>query len=177
MGMSTGSGGGGRMPMAEINVTPMVDVMLVLLIIFMVATPLIKKEENAEQREVDIDLPVTRDNPNVVNLEDTDKLILKIDDKLQVTLGDAVITDCGQALGSKEPNRYEACFEEIEAKLGANARLKEENTLYLLADTEIPYGFVVGSMNRIKRAGVNNVGMVTNPEYVDGGGGNKKKKK
>ncbi len=175
MGMS--SGGGDRTTLSEINVTPLVDVMLVLLIIFMVATPLIKKEEQAEQREVDVDLPVTKDNPNVVDLQNTDKLILKIDRKLVVTLGEAVITDCSGALGKSEKDRYEACFVELETKLGNNQRLKDEKTLYILADTEIPYGFVVGSMNRIKKAGVNNVGMVTNPEYAESSGGKKKGKK
>ena len=180
MAMMGSQKGGGAM-LSEINVTPMVDVMLVLLIIFMVATPMIKKEENAEQREVDIDLPVTKDNPNVVSLEDTTKIILKIDEKLRVRIGDVVITDCSAQLGGADPKRYEPCFEEIESKLLLNARLQEEKTLFLLAHPDIPYGFVVGSMNRIKRAGVNNVGMVTNPEYLPaegkgkGKGGGKKK--
>lgn len=153
-----------RRVMAEINVTPLVDVMLVLLIIFMVATPMIVADDS--QREVDLQLPVTRDNPTVVDLEQTQKLILRIDARLVVYLDDHVITDCSAALTATEAERFEPCFEEIQQKLGQNHRLQSEGSLYLLADTTIPYGFVVGSMNRIRQAGVHNVGMVTNPEYL-----------
>lgn len=162
--MAMGPTNGPRRMMGEINVTPLVDVMLVLLIIFMVATPMITRDD--EQREVDVNLPVTRNNPTTVDLERTQKLILRIDEKLVVSLGDEVITDCRAALESTDTQRFEACFQEIEDKLGKNFRLQEEGSLYLLADTTIPYGFVVGAMNRIRLAGVHNVGMVTNPEYI-----------
>lgn len=154
-----------RRAMAEINVTPLVDVMLVLLIIFMVATPMITRDDT--EREVDVDLPVTRDNPTAVDLQNTEKMILRIDSQLRVMLDDTVITDCHEALESDEVTRFERCFDEIHEKLGKNYRLQEDGTLYLLADTTIPYGFVVGAMNRIRLAGVENVGMVTNPEYLE----------
>ena len=150
--------------MGEINVTPLVDVMLVLLIIFMVATPIITRDD--QQREVDMNLPVTRNNPTVVDLSQSERLILSIDARLVVTLGDEVITDCSASLDSSDPDRFERCFQEIQDKLGRNFRLQEDGNLYLLADTTIPYGFVVGAMNRIRLAGVSNVGMVTNPEYL-----------
>jgi len=151
--------------MAEINVTPLVDVMLVLLIIFMVATPMITRDDS--QREVDINLPVTRENPSTVDLQKTEKLILRIDAQLRVMLDDVLITDCHEALESEKPTRFEPCFDEIHQKLGKNYRLQQDGTLYLLADTTIPYGFVVGAMNRIRLAGIENVGMVTNPEYLE----------
>lgn len=154
-----------RRVMAEINVTPLVDVMLVLLIIFMVATPMIARDDS--QREVDINLPVTRENPSTVDLQNTEKLILRIDSQLRVMLDDVLITDCHGALEDEQPTRFEACFDEIYEKLGKNYRLQEDGTLYLLADTTIPYGFVVGAMNRIRLAGIENVGMVTNPEYLE----------
>lgn len=162
MAMS-GGGGGGRKVMADINVTPLVDVMLVLLIIFMVATPLIKDDE---QREVDVSLPVTRNNPNTVDINDSDKFILRIDRNLVVTVGDETITDCSTVQAGELAQRWERCFDEIQDKLGANHRLEEDESLYLYADAEIPYGFVVGAMNRIRLAGVSNIGMITNPEYL-----------
>ncbi len=162
MGISVGGGGGGMN--AEINVAPMVDVMLVLLVIFMVTTPLIEEEE--EKRKVELDLPVTRNNANKVDPAKTDKLILEITRDLKVMIGETVITDCSEHVKGTDRMRFEPCFEEIQAKLGNNPKLQEEGELFILADTEIPYGFVVGSMARIKAAGVSKIGMVTNPEYI-----------
>ena len=158
--------------LAEINVTPLVDVMLVLLVIFMVTAPLLEKAD--EKRKVDMNLPVTRKNANKVNPSDTDKMILEITEQLKVRVGEEVITDCSDQKKGSDPQRFETCFDEIETKLGENPKLKEDETLYLLADTEIPYGFVVGTMARIKKAGINRLGMVTNPEYLTQKGGEKK---
>ena len=159
--------------MSEINVTPFVDVMLVLLIIFMVAAPLIEKEDE-EKRKVDMDLPVTRNNASRIDPEQTDKMIMIITRDLKVKLRngatpgeDTEILDCSAQADEEGRDRFEPCFETLEQKLGQNERLKQDKELYLLADTEIPYGFVVGSMARIKKAGVNKLGMVTNPEYLD----------
>jgi biopolymer transport protein TolR len=163
MGMSGNRDPGGML--AEINVTPMVDVMLVLLIIFMVTAPMIEKNKN-DKRKVDLDLPVTRDNPNRINPAQTDKLILEISRDLEVHIGDVLIVDCSKNLEGEDPMRFEPCFETIETKLANNQKLKEQGEIYLLADTEIPYGFVVGTMARIKQAGINKLGMVTNPEYL-----------
>lgn len=167
MGMDAG-GEGGTM-LAEINVTPFVDVMLVLLIIFMVTAPMLDQAD--EKRKVDLNLPVTRKNANKVNPADTDKMILEITENLKVKVGDEVISDCQARKEGSDPERFEPCFDEIQTKLGNNPKLKEDETLYLLADTEIPYGFVVGTMARIKQAGIGRLGMVTNPEYLDQGGG------
>jgi biopolymer transport protein TolR len=150
---------------SEINVAPMVDVMLVLLIIFMVTAPMIAKDE--EKRKVDLDLPVTRENANRIDPEQTDKMILEIDADLVVRIKDEVITNCTESLSQTNKDRFEVCFDEVETKLGQNVKLQEDQEIYLLAHTDIPYGFVVGTMARIKRAGVNKVGMITNPEYLD----------
>lgn len=155
----------GRGMVSEINVAPMVDVMLVLLIIFMVTAPMIAKDE--EKRKVDLDLPVTRENANRIDPEQTDKMILEIDADLVVRIKDEVITNCTESLSRTNKDRFEVCFDEVETKLGQNVKLQEDQEIYLLAHTDIPYGFVVGTMARIKRAGVNKVGMITNPEYLD----------
>jgi biopolymer transport protein TolR len=164
MGMNAGRGGGDTM-LAEINVTPLVDVMLVLLIIFMVTAPMIDQSKD-EKRKVDMNLPVTRENANKVNTEETDKMILEVTEALKVQVGEEVLVDCGDKKEGTDPARFEPCFDKIEKKLGNNPKLKEDETLYLLADTEIPYGFVVGTMARIKKAGIHRLGMVTNPEYL-----------
>lgn len=173
--MGANVGGGKGQMMSEINVTPFVDVMLVLLIIFMVATPMIDQNDE-EKRKVDIDLPVTRQNANKIDPEQTDKMILVITEDLKVLLRnaqadgeDTELLDCSDKKEGSGPKRFESCFEVVEEKLGKNPKLQEEKELYLLADTEIPYGFVVGAMARIRKAGVTKLGMVTNPEYMDEG--------
>ncbi|MEM1347665.1 MAG: biopolymer transporter ExbD [Myxococcota bacterium] len=151
---------------SEINITPFVDVMLVLLVIFMIAAPLLE-EENKAQRKVDLDLPVTRENANTIDPEQTDQKLLTVTGALVVQLGEEVIVDCSAERDGTDKRRFERCFEVIEQKLGGNPKLQEDKELYLLADTNIPYGFVVGTMARVKKAGVNKLGMVTNPEYLD----------
>lgn len=150
--------------LAEINVTPFVDVMLVLLVIFMVATPMMH-EVDRELREVEMDLPVTRDAQARIDLDQVDQIILTIDRELRIYLGDALLVDCSPFAEGQGPQRFEPCFDELQEKIQNNQRLQDDGRLYLLAHTEIPYGFVVGSMNRIRLAGVQRVGMVTNPEF------------
>lgn len=164
MGMNVGDGNsGGQTILAEINVTPLVDVMLVLLVIFMVATPIMHEIES--EREVEMDLPVTRQNPEEVNLAQTDQIILSIDEELRMYLGETLLVDCSAWRAGQAPDRFEVCFDELQGLIESNQKLQDDGRLYLLAHREIPYGFVVGSMNRIRLAGVSKVGMVTNPEY------------
>ncbi|MFO0594158.1 MAG: biopolymer transporter ExbD [Myxococcaceae bacterium] len=135
MGMSANKGGG-RATLSEINVTPMVDVMLVLLIIFMVTTPLI-------QQGVKVNLPETKAAP----VEATDKkLVVSIDVNKRVFIGDA-----------------EVALAEFEEKLKANAKAQQDKEMYLHADRDLPYGVVVDIMAAAQRAGVTNVGMITDP--------------
>lgn len=131
--------GGGRATLSEINVTPMVDVMLVLLIIFMVTTPLI-------QQGVKVNLPETKAAP----VEATDKkLVVSIDANKRVFIGDA-----------------EIALADFEQKLKANAKAQAEKEMYLHADRDLPYGVVVDVMAAAQRAGVTNVGMITDPMGV-----------
>ena len=146
MGMS-GRPSGGRGTISDINVTPLVDVMLVLLIIFMVTAPLITQG-------VPVDLPQTQAQP----LEGTDK-------KLVMTL----TKDRQIFIGTNEDNPIP--LEGLDEKLAANARLQRDKELYLHADRSLDYGFVVDVMAAIKRAGVTKLGMVTDPVRRDGGAG------
>ena len=138
--MAASSGGSGRQTLTEINVTPLVDVMLVLLIIFMVTAPLI-------QQGVEVNLPEAR--AKAVDAEEQ-KLVLSI--KADKTL----------YLGTSE-DAAKIPFDRLEEKLRANARAMKDKELYLHADRALPYGFVVEVMATVQRAGVLNVGMITNP--------------
>ena len=136
MAFST-DGGGSRRAMADINVTPLVDVMLVLLIIFMVTAPLI-------QSGVKVDLPRASAQPMEHNEE---KLVLKISKDRRIYLGDVEI----------DPSQ-------LEEKLSSNARVQKDKELYLHADRTLPYGQIVEVMATARRAGVEALGMITEPE-------------
>jgi biopolymer transport protein TolR len=134
--MAMKTGGGGDDLNSEINVTPMVDVMLVLLIIFMITAPMMNTG-------VDIDLPQV----TAQNIEDPEgKLVLSIDDEQKIFLGGTQLT-----------------WTELEVKLSANERVKKEQQLYIEADQGIPYGVVVTAMAVAKKAGVAKVMMLTDP--------------
>ena len=148
--MAFSSGGMGRQTLTEINVTPLVDVMLVLLIIFMVTAPLI-------QQGVEVNLPDARAKP--VKAEEQ-KLVLSIKQDRTLWLGT-----------SKDAARIP--FEALEDKLRANARVQKDHELYLMADKTLPYGYVVDVMATLQRAGVSNMGMITNPAPGTGGKGKK----
>lgn len=135
MGMSANKGGG-RSTLSEINITPMVDVMLVLLIIFMVTTPLI-------QQGVKVNLPETKAAP----VEAADKkLVVSIDAQKRVFIGEAEID-----------------LARFEESLKTNAKAQKDKEMYLHADRDLPYGVVVDVMAAAQRAGVTNVGMITDP--------------
>ena len=128
-----------RGAMSEINVTPLVDVMLVLLIIFMVTAPLISQG-------VEVDLPQTKARA----LDGDDK-------KLVLTL----TKDKKIFIGTNADNPIP--YAQLEKKLRANEKLQAEKELYLHADRKLEYGFVVDIMSIIKRAGITKMGMVTDP--------------
>jgi biopolymer transport protein TolR len=138
--VAASSGGSGRQTLTEINVTPLVDVMLVLLIIFMVTAPLI-------QQGVEVSLPEVR--AKAVDAEEQ-KLVLSIK------------SDKSLYLGSSE-DAARIPFDALEDKLRANTRAMKDRELYLMADKTLPYGYVVDVMATVQRAGITNVGMITNP--------------
>jgi biopolymer transport protein TolR len=135
--MSTGRQGGA---MSDINVTPLVDVMLVLLIIFMVTAPLISQG-------VPVQLPKTKAQP------------FQGDDDTKVVL--TLTKDKRIFIGNNADNAIK--YEELEDKIKTNAKIQKDKTLYLHADRKLEYGFVVDIMALVKRAGVESLGMVTDP--------------
>ena len=137
MTFSLGSGGDDDHPVAEINITPMVDIMLVLLIIFMVTAPLMKQG-------VDVNLPEAASTP--VSTED-ERLVLTMTKAKKFYLGKVEIPE-----------------NQLATKLGANARIKEGKALYLHADAALGYGEVVAIMADLRQAGVRQLGLITDPE-------------
>jgi biopolymer transport protein TolR len=147
MGMSGGTGGGGgRTPLSEINVTPMVDVILVLLVIFMVTAPLMTAG-------VEVDLPQA-DAPDM-QLEE-EKLLLVIDEEQTIWL---------RVLGtpSGDDERMEIAYEDLLTRLSTNARIRDTGALYVQADAQVSYGFVAQVLAIARQAGVEELGLVTDP--------------
>ena len=134
------SGGNSREFMSEINVTPFVDVMLVLLIIFMVTAPMMVQGLN-------VDLP----EATAKSLDsEKEHLIITIDKEHQVHINDFQVT-----------------VESLGAKLAKILQGRNDRDVYLKADKTIPYGIVVQVMAEVKGAGVENLGMITEPAVVD----------
>jgi biopolymer transport protein TolR len=130
----------GRAALSEINVTPLVDVMLVLLIIFMVAAPIV-------HTGVPVSLP--KAEAQAVP-DDEGKLIL--------TVPGAFTKDHLVYLGT-----VAIPFAELGVKLGANERIKSDHELYLHADRNLKYDDVVQVMAVVSKAGVEHLGLITDP--------------
>lgn len=126
-------------PIAEINVTPMVDVMLVLLIIFMVAAPLLITG-------VHVDLPRTSTNP-----------LKEIDKSVTVT-----VNGQGQIFVQETP----VTFEELGAHLVTVSGYKPEVYIFVRGDKEIPYGKIMNVINVITSSGFPRVALVANPPEI-----------
>jgi biopolymer transport protein TolR len=121
-------------PMSDINVTPFVDVMLVLLVIFMVTAPMMVTG-------LDVNLPQASARP----IENADnKLVLSIKSDRKIFLGDS-----------------EVSLDRLEEALKTNEKLRVDKEILLHADQALPYGFVAKIMSIAKDAGISNVGMVT----------------
>jgi len=143
MQVSNSSGGRGRrrapryQPMSEINVTPFVDVMLVLLIVFMVAAPLLTVG-------VPIDLPQSRAKP----LEgDTEPLTVSINAQGQVFLQDS-----------------EIAIDDLVPRLTAIAQNGYDERIYVRGDQDVGYGSIMRVMGRLNSAGFKRIGLVTEQE-------------
>jgi len=145
MGM-TSNRGGGRVPLSEINVTPMVDVILVLLVVFMVTAPLMTAG-------IEVDLP-RADAPDMA-LE-TEKLLLVIDEDERVWL---------RTVGTDRTGDEPAVipYERLLEVLSTNAVIRDTHELYVQADEDVSYGFVARVLALARQAGVESLGLVTDP--------------
>jgi biopolymer transport protein TolR len=133
--MAMKAGGDGELN-AEINVTPLVDVMLVLLIIFMITAPMMNTGVELNLPEVTANAPEDANGP----------LILSIKENRSLWLSGAQIQ-----------------WVDLPAKIKANAKVQSEHKLYVEADKSLPYQVVVTAMATVKDNGVTNVMLVTNP--------------
>ena len=141
MGMSVSNPGGRSFrttttTLAEINVTPLVDVMLVLLIVFMISAPLM-------QQGIQVDLPKTT-AATMTDVPDTVTLV--VNKNRQIVMNEKVLP----------PGTLRARLEAIQAA-------KPDVQLYIQGDQGVPYGFIAQVMAEVKRAKINRVGLVTEP--------------
>jgi biopolymer transport protein TolR len=134
---------GRRKPMAEINVVPYIDVTLVLLIIFMITTPLL-------QTGVDVDLPDAE--AKVVEPRKEPPIIVTVDSKEQIFI------DLGD---HKDEPVSDA---EVVSRVAGVLQSKPATPVYIRGDQTVDYGKVVAIMAALKSAGVPNVGLMTRPK-------------
>ena len=120
--------------MSDINVTPLVDVVLVLLIVFMVTAPML-------QMGIDVNLPRVKARTVDVGEE---KLILTINNKEEIFI-----------------NKYETTITDLKTKLENIFSSRIDREIFMRADKTIPYGFVVRVMSEVRKAGLDKLGMIT----------------
>jgi biopolymer transport protein TolR len=133
-----GAGRGGRRvatSLAEINIVPLVDVVLVLLLIFMLTAPMM-------YRGIDVNLPKAAARPTATE----ERMVLTLTRDQALYLNDRRVTPAG-----------------LEGALRAAFSDRNDKTLYLKADAGLAYGVVVETMDRARRAGIERLGMVTEP--------------
>ena len=134
--------GGGRRQigasLAEINIIPLVDVVLVLLLIFMLTAPMM-------YRGIDVNLPKTASKPTAVE----ERLVLTVTRERRLYLNDREV-----GLGT------------LDAALRGALSGRADKTLYLKADAGLSYGDVIDTMDRVRRAGIERLGMITAPSPV-----------
>ena len=121
--------------LAEINIIPLVDVVLVLLLIFMLTAPMM-------YRGIDVNLPRAAAKPTAVE----ERMVLTVTKEQSLYLNERRITPAG-----------------LEDALRDAFRARTDKTLYLKADAGLSYGAVIEAMDRVRRAGIERLGMVTEP--------------
>jgi len=138
-GSRTGFGrrrfGGGSSALAEMNVVPLVDVVLVLLIIFMVTAPVL-------QSGIEVNVPRTRSVKEITE----ERLVVSINKQQRVFLGNDAIN-----------------INEIGAKLKQKIRDPQHQSIFIRADEDVPFGAFATVMDAVKSSGITNVSIVTQP--------------
>ena len=122
-------------PLAEINIVPLVDVVLVLLLIFMLTAPMM-------YRGIDVNLPRAAAKPTAVE----ERMVLTVTKDRALYLNDKPLS-----------------LATLDGQLAAAFRDRTDKTLYLKADAALSYGAVVETMDMVRRAGIERLGMVTEP--------------
>ncbi|HEX9822255.1 MAG TPA: biopolymer transporter ExbD [Methylomirabilota bacterium] len=138
MAFSAGAPDGERRPgtpLAEINIIPLVDVVLVLLLIFMLTAPMM-------YRGIDVNLPRAAARPTAVE----ERMVLTVTKDRALYLNDKRVPPGG-----------------LESRLRAAFQGRTDKTLYLKADAGLSYGAVIETMDQVRRAGIERLGMVTEP--------------
>jgi biopolymer transport protein TolR len=141
LAVDTSSQQNGTTAISQINVTPLVDVMLVLLVIFMVTAPII-------QQGVQVNLPQAKAGA-IPGKEE--QLVVAITRNGRIYLNDNPMT-----------------LAELGQKLRAIRKLQQDKEVYLRADQDVRYGIVMRTIAEIKQAGIERLGMVTRPPSQEG---------
>ena len=131
----TSNTGQTRSSLAEINVTPLVDVVLVLLIIFMISAPVL-------QSGIEVSVPKTRTVKEIT----VQRLVLTINRDQEIFLGDKPVN-----------------IHELAQKLQQAGSDPEHQVIYLRADEQVPFGAFASVMDAVKQAGITNISIVTQP--------------
>ncbi len=131
----TTSNGRTQTALADINITPLVDVVLVLLIIFMVTTPVL-------QSGIEVAVPKTRTVKEITE----ERLVITIDKSQRVFLGNDVVN-----------------INEIAARIRQKIRDPQHQSIFIRADENVPFGAFATVMDSVKQSGISNVSIVTQP--------------
>jgi biopolymer transport protein TolR len=146
MGMSGGGGQGGLQ--SEINVTPMVDIMLVLLIIFMVVTPFL-------QQGITVALPKNMNNPDVdPNIIKESSIVISIPNDGEYYLG-------------KNKVAKEQLTDKVDSML-KNVKKDEDRIVYIKSGVGVSYGDVVSVINEVRQLGIDKIGLVADKKKKGG---------
>ncbi len=134
--MEIGSRNSDRQVMSQINVTPFVDVMLVLLVIFMITAPMMQQGMQVNLPKTEAKAMTVKDEPIIVTIDKSGRAFLE---KTEIPQG------------------------QLKSKLTALFASKSKKEVFLKADRDVPYGEVIRAMAEIKGAGVERLGMLTEP--------------